>query len=107
MTDKKTPENIVALGKSRLMASAKPPSLIIPFPQAKQADGSSWTSAVDMLRALADDIEKGECKLPDICYVAMCSRHPTQPLVAFPSYFWASRDLDTLAVSGMLAHHVT
>lgn len=65
-----------------------------------------WTSALDCLRELINDIEHGRINPPDVIYVAMQTRHPTvADMVAYPSYCWAEHKSSALLMGGLLAKH--
>jgi|SRR5579863_83317 len=69
-------------------------------------DGSHWKSALDMLKELVNDIEKGRVSAPEYIYVAMQTRHSiNQDMVAHPSYCWSAQPNSGLNMIGLLAKH--
>src|ERR1700688_3847304 len=65
-----------------------------------------WQSALDMLKELVNDIEKGRVSAPEIVYVAMQTRHSiNRDMVATPAYHWADKQETGLALIGLLAKH--
>ena len=69
-------------------------------------DGSHWKSALDMLKELVNDLEKGRISTPEIIYVAMQTRHSVNTaLVAHPSYCWSGKEGSGLDMIGLLAKH--
>jgi hypothetical protein len=67
-----------------------------------------WQSAVDLLHELINDIEHNRIVDPDMIYVAMRVKHPTQEGVyAFPHYQWGPPSPGaSLLMSGLLHKHL-
>jgi hypothetical protein len=69
-------------------------------------DGSNWKSALDMLKELVNDIEKGRVSAPEIIYVAMQTRHSiNRDMVAIPGYCWAEQPGSGISMIGLLVKH--
>lgn len=77
-------------------------------PPVANLDGSTWKSALDMLKELMNDIEHGRIEAPDMVYVAMHSTTPDKKMYKLPSYVWAEGQDDIharLKMVGLLDLH--